>query len=40
MEGCERCGAMSPLRKRAGKYKFVCNECKRQLDENNKRNNK
>jgi len=40
MEGCEKCGAMSPLKKRKGKYKFVCNKCRRHLDENNKRNNK
>ena len=32
MEGCERCGAMVPLKKRKGKYHFVCDKCKKELD--------
>lgn len=30
--GCNRCGTISSLKKRKGKYQFVCDKCKKELD--------
>ena len=31
-EGCNRCGAMTPLKKRKGRYHYVCKNCEKELD--------